>query len=161
MPEAMPPEPPATPPEPAGDNRQAALLAVVSAGLAAVGAFQVWLRIRIAGFSPPGGAETGWKGGDGRTIVVAALISTGAAIALVLGRRELWVKVALLVAGGVTAIIAIVNMVDASSKAHDIQVRFGVPSGEVTAQLGVGLFLVAAGGLGILIAGLRARTAPQ
>ena len=52
-----------------------------------------------------------------------------------------------------------VNMVDVSSKANDIQVQFGIPAGDVRAQIGGGLYLVAAGGAGLITAGLAARTA--
>ena len=141
------------------DNRNAALVGLVAALLAVIGAFQVWLRIRIADFAPPGGGETGWKGGDGRTIVVAAAVAAVAAGGLLLGRRDLWLKIALLIAGGVTFVIALVDMVDAGSKAHDIEVQFGIPAGDVHAQVGLGLYLAALGGAGLLAAGLRAKTA--
>jgi hypothetical protein len=140
------------------ENRKAAFAGILGAALAIVGSFQVWLRIRIAGYTPPGSAETGWRGGDGRTIVLAALVAGVAAGALWVGRRDLWLKVALLISGGVTIVIAIVHMVDAGSKAHDIQIQFGIPAGDVSAQVGVGLYLVVVGGLGLLAAGLRART---
>ena len=81
-----------------------------------------------------------------------------AAGALWIGRRDLWLKIALLIAGGVTIVIAMVHMVDAGSKARDIEVQFGIPAGDVSAQVGVGLYLVVVGGLGLLAAGLRART---
>jgi hypothetical protein len=140
------------------ENRKAAFAGILGAALAIVGSFQVWLRIRIAGFIPPGSAETGWRGGDGRTIVLAAVVAGVAAGALWIGRRDLWLKIALLIAGGVTIVIAIVHMVDAGSKARDIEVQFGIPAGDVSAQVGVGLYLVVVGGLGLLAAGLRART---
>lgn len=156
------PEPVLAPPPPAHialDNRKAAFVGILGAALAIVGAFQVWLRIRIAGFIPPGSAETGWRGGDGRTIVLAALMAGVAAGALWIGRRDLWLKIVLLIAGGVTIVIAIVHMVDAGSKARDIEIQFGIPAGDVSAQVGVGLYLVVVGGVGLLAAGLQARTA--
>jgi hypothetical protein len=149
----------AQPPEQvAVENQKAAFVGILGAALAIVGSFQVWLRIRIAGFIPPGSAETGWRGGDGRTIVLAGVVAGVAAAALWIGRRDLWLKVALLIAGGVTIVIALVHIVDAGSKARDIQVQFGIPAGEVSAQVGVGLYLVVIGGLGLLAAGLRAQT---
>ena len=141
------------------ENRKAAFVGMLGASLAIVGSFQVWLRIRIAGFIPPGSAQTGWRGGDGRTIVLAALVAGVAGGALWIGRRDLWLKIVLLIAGGVTIVIAIVHMVDAGSKARDIQVQFGIPAGDVSAQIGVGLYLVVVGGVGLLAAGLQARTA--
>src|SRR5207244_1421741 len=131
---------PMTPEHIAMENRKAAFAGIVGAALAIVGSFQVWLRIRIAGFIPPGSAETGWRGGDGRTIVLAGLIAGFAAGALWIGRRDLWLKIALLIAGGVTIVIAVVHMVDAGSKARDIEVQFGIPAGDVSAQVGVGLY---------------------
>jgi hypothetical protein len=141
------------------ENRKAAFAGLLGAALAVIGSFQVWLRIRIAGLAPPGSAETGWRGGDGRTIVVAAVVAGAAAAALWIGRRDLWLKIVLLIAGGVTIVIALVHMVDAGSKARDLEVQFGIPSGDVSAQVGVGLYLVVVGGLGLLASGLRARTA--
>ena len=140
------------------DNRPAAYAALFGAVLAAIGAFQVWLRISVANVSPPGSAETGWKGGDGRTIVVAALVAAVAGAGLLLRRRDLWLKVALLIAGGVTLVIALVHMADVGSKANDIGMQFGIPSGDVRAEVGAGLYVVAAGGVAVLAAGLRART---
>lgn len=140
------------------DNRKAAYVGFVGAALAIIGAFQKWISIRIAGFIPPGSSETGWRGGDGRTIVVAAAVAAIAAGALFLGRRELWLKIVLLIAGGVTIVIALVHMVDAGSKASDIEMQFGIPAGDVQAQIGAGLYLVVVGGVGLLAAGLQART---
>ena len=52
--------------------------------------------------------------------------------------------------------IAIVNMVDAGSKAHDIEVQFGIPARDVNAKIGIGLYLVVIGGIGLVAAGLQA-----
>ena len=133
----------------------------MGAALAVLGTFQQWVMITIAGFSPPGSAQSGWDGGDGRTIAVAGGAAAIAAVALLIGRRDLWIKIVLLIAGATTMIIAIVNMVDAGSKADDIQVQFGIPAGDVHAQIGIGLYLVALGGAGLVAAGLRMRTAPS
>lgn len=157
------PEPAAPVASPSDDatklhNRKAAYLALVGAALAIIGAFQTWLRIRVGGFVPPGSAQTGWRGGDGRTIVVAAGVGAVAALVLWVGRRELGLKIALLITGGVTVVIAVVHMVDVGSKAHDIEVQFGIPAEDVRAQVGVGLYLVVLGGLGLLVAGLQAKT---
>ena len=154
-------EPIAAPPAPDPSlvhNRKAAYIGLTGAALAIIGAFQTWLRIRIGGFIPPGSAQTGWRGGDGRTIVVAAGVGALAALVLWIGRRELWLKIALLISGAVTVVIAIVHMADAGSKAHDIEVQFGIPAEDVRAQVGVGLYLVVLGGLGLLVAGLQAKT---
>jgi hypothetical protein len=156
-PETRPPPPPVAPAAHV-DNRPAGYAALVGAVLGAVGAFQVWLRVSIASVNPPGGAETGWKGGDGRTIVVAARVAAIAGIGLLLGRRDLWLKVALLIAGGVTLVIALVHMANVGSKANDIQQQFGIPTGDVRAEIGAGLYVVVAGGVAVLAAGLRART---
>ena len=142
-------------------NRQAAYVGLGAAALSILGAFQVWLTITIDGLSPPGSAQTGWDGGDGRTILAAGVAAAVASIALLLGRRDLWTKVLLLISGAIAAIIAIVNMVDAGSKANDIQMQFGIPAGDVKAKLGIGLYLVVIGGAGLLAAGLRVRTSPS
>jgi hypothetical protein len=156
--------PPATPEEEqrtAAANRQAAYLGLVSSCLAIVGAFLVWVTITISGLSPPGSAQTGWDGGDGRTILAAGVAAAIASIALLVGRSDLWIKVLLLISGAIAAIIAIVNMVDAGSKAHDIQMQFGIPAGDVKAKIGIGLYLVVIGGAGLVAAGLRVRTSPS
>jgi hypothetical protein len=165
VPVASDPPPAAGPPpapDPSGDagaqNRMAAYIALASAVLAVVGSFEVWVMISIAGLSPPGSTQTGWDGGDGRTILVAGLAAAVAAGALLIGRRDLWIKILLLISGAIAAIIAVVNMVDAGSKAHDIQVEFGIPSGDVKADIGIGLFMVVIAGIGMLAAGLRVRT---
>jgi len=142
-------------------NRQAAGLGLVAAGLAVLGAFQVWVTITINGLSPPGSEQTGWDGGDGRTILAAGAVGAIASAAVVVGRRDLWTKVLLLISGPIAAIIAIVNMVDAGSKAHDIQMQFGIPAEDVKAKIGIGLYLVVAGGVGLVAAGLRVRTSPS
>jgi hypothetical protein len=139
-------------------NRQAAYVGLGAAALMILGSFQVWLTITIAGLSPPGSAQTGWDGGDGRTILVAGVGAAVASIAVLLGRRDLWTKVLLLISGAIAAIIAIVNMVDAGSKAHDIQMQFGIPAGDVKAKIGIGLYLVVVGGAALVAAGLRVRT---
>ena len=165
-PEPVPDPDPVRDPEPAPvpmatdsvDNRPPALAALVGAVLAVIGAFQVWLRITITNVSPPGGAETGWKSGDGRTIVVAAAVAAVAGVGLLLRRRDLWLKIALLSAGGVTLVIALVHMANVGSKANDIEMQFGIPAGDVRAEVGAGLYVVAAGGVALLAAGLRART---
>ena len=154
--EAPPPPPPV--PDSRTDNRPAAYVALLGAALGIIGAFQVWLRITIATVSPPGSAETGWRGGDGRTIVVAAVVAAIAGIGLLLGRRDLWLKVALLIAGGVILVIALVHMANVPSKAEDIERQFGIPMGDVRAEVGTGLYVAIAGGVAILTAGLRART---
>jgi hypothetical protein len=142
-------------------NRQAAITGLVAAALAIFGAFQVWVTITIAGFAPPGSEQTGWDGGDGRTIAVAGVAAAIASAAILIGRRDLWVKVVLLIAGAICGTIAVVNMVDAGSKAHDIQVQFGIPAEDVHAQIGIGLYLIAAAGVGLVAAGLRMRTNPS
>ena len=160
-PVALPVEEPPPPPPPSSEsvnNRPAAYAALVGAVLGFVGAFQVWLRVTIASVSPPGSAETGWRGGDGRTIVVAAIVAAIAGVGLLLGRRDLWLKVALLIAGGVTLVIALVHMANVPSKADDIEKQFGIPMGDVRAEVGPGLYVVVAGGVAVLAAGLRART---
>jgi len=141
-----------------GVNRQAAYVALAAATLAIIGAFEVWVTITISGLSPPGSAQTGWDGGDGRTILAAGIAGVIASIAILIGLHDLWVKVVLLISGAIAGIIAIVNMVDAGSKARDIEVQFGIPAGDVHAQVGIGLYLVTIGGLGLLASGLLART---
>src|SRR4051794_22164740 len=69
-----PAPPPPPPPVAPGDNRVAAYIALASVALSLVGAFQVWLRITVGGFAPLGSDATGLEGGDGRTVVGAAIV---------------------------------------------------------------------------------------
>ncbi len=162
-PVASPPPPAAAaaltaPPEPI-DNRSAALLAFGAAALSLIGAFQVWLRITVGGFAPLGSDATGWQGGDGRTVVGAAVVGAVVAALLLRGWREMWLKVALFIVGGVTVVIATANIAAVRSKGHDVEVQFGLSAGSVKATAGIGVFMALIAGLGFLGAALRTRTA--
>lgn len=171
--EPQPPLPPASPspsPEPApsavalpetaaGDNRIAAFIALASAAVSLIGAFQVWLRITIGGFAPLGSDATGWEGGDGRTVVGAAVVGAVVAVFLLRGWREMWLKVALFIVGGVTVVIATANIAAVRSKAHDVEVQFGIAAASVRATAGIGVWLALIAGLGFVGAALRTRTA--
>ena len=163
MANSAPPAAPATaddPPAqaPRADNRVPALLALIGAGLVVIGVSLVWVRIDIGGFSPPGSAQSGLEGGDGRTVVAGAAVSAIAALLALLGRRDLWIKIGLLITGSTMGIIAIVNMIRTGNKAADIKERFGIPPGEVHATIGPGLWVVVVGAILVVGAGLRLRT---
>ena len=117
------------------------------------------MRIQVGGFAPLGSDATGWDGGDGRTVAVAAIAGAVVAVCLLTGRRDMWLKVTLFIAGGVTVVIAVANLAAANSKAHDIEVQFGIPADSVEARIGIGLWLALVAGIGLLGAGLRTRTA--
>jgi len=163
---AAPPPAPSVPPpavvvaERTADDsrtRTVALLAL-GGGTTAIGAaFLTWLRIRIDGFAAPGSAEVGWEDSGGKAVVVAGALALVVGVALLVGRHEVWLKMALLVAGGSSLIIAVVNMADAQSKADDIHAEFGIPETDVTAQIGDGLYLTAVAGAALVTAGLLAR----
>jgi hypothetical protein len=139
------------------EHALAALVAVAGAVLAVAGTFDTWLRILIGGEVGTGGSSTGWAGQDGRTVLVTGVVTGVVALGLLLGRRDGWLKSALLVSGAVDVVVAVANMVSAGSKAHDIQVQFGIPSDQISAEIGLGLWLVLIGGLAQLLAGLLAR----
>jgi hypothetical protein len=141
----------------AAANRLPAWIAAGSGVLAMVGAFQTWLRLRISGVAVRGGAETGWDGRDGKTVAVAAVVALVVAGLLKLGHSDLWLDVSLFVVGAVTVVVTIVNVADATSKAHDIENEFGIAAVRVQAQVGLGLWLVGIAGCGMLTAGLLAR----
>jgi len=135
----------------------AAGLGVAGAVLAAAGTFMDWFTISIAGVTAPGGSATGWAGRDGRTVVAAAVLAVVASVLVALDTRRLWPKITLLVAGFVTAVIAIAGVVDTSSKAAKVEDEFAIPAGRVAAEIGAGLWLVAVGAVGEFGAGVAAR----
>ena len=142
-------------------NRLAATIAIVGAGLAAVGTFLDWFTIEIGGIAAPGGSATGWDGRDGRTVLAGAVVAALAAGLVALGSRRLAPKIALIVAGGVTAVIAIAGIVDTNGKADAVRDEFAIPADRVRSEIGAGLWLVAAAGLAEVAAGLAARRDPR
>jgi hypothetical protein len=142
------------------ENRPAGLIAVVAGLVAAMASFQPWVQIHIAGATGPGSADTGLDGRDGRTVLVVGLVAAVVGLLLVAGRGYDWLKVALLVTGGITTVIAIVDVADVNAKATQLEDRFGIPADVVTAEVGVGLWMVAAAGVAMIVAGLLARRPP-
>ncbi|MEY2571519.1 MAG: hypothetical protein QOE63_1869 [Acidimicrobiaceae bacterium] len=132
------------------ERRTAAGLALASAVAAILGVGQTWLRISVAGVHGPGDAQTGWDGRDGWTVAVAAAVAAIAAIGLLIGRRDVWLRVSLFVAGGTMLVVSLVNLAGVRSKADDIHVLFGIPTSDVQAQIGVGLILVAFASFGVV-----------
>lgn len=141
-------------------NRLAAMLAVAGGGLAALGTFLDWFTITIGGVTAPGGSATGWEGRDGRTVLAGAVVSVVAAALVALGSRRLAPKIALIVAGGVTAVVAIAGVVDTSGKADSVADEFAISADRIDAAVGSGLWLVTVAGLAQVLAGLLARPAP-
>lgn len=143
------------------DNRVASALALVGGGFVVAGANMTWVRISLDGRSGPGSLASGLDGRDGRTVLVAGIVAVLVGLALLAGRGDGWLKAALWITGGITTVIAIVDIADAGAKAGVLEKRFGIPTDELTASVGFGLWLVAAGGVGMLAAGLVARRAPE
>jgi hypothetical protein len=142
-------------------NRVAALLALAGAGLAIIGTSLSWYEIVVAGFLAPGGSLTGWEGRDGWTVVAGAVVAIAVALLLLAGQRRLAWRVALLVAGAITAIVAFAGVADARSKGEKVQDEFGIPAGRVAADIGTGLWLVAVAGVAELAAGVVVRHDPR
>ncbi len=139
------------------DNRLAAALAMVGGGLAAAGANLTWVRISVEGRSGPGSLATGLDGRDGRTVMVVGLLAVLLGLVLLAGRGDGWLKAGLWITGGITTVIAIVDIADVGAKANLLEKRFGIPTDSVAANVGIGLWLVAIGGVAMLVAGLVAR----
>lgn len=139
-------------------SRLVAALGVVGAALAAGGTFLDWFAIEVGGITAPGGSATGWEGRDGRTVVAGAVIGVVSALLILLGSRKLAPKIALIVAGGVTAVIAIAGVLDTSGKAEKVQEEFAISSERVQAEVGTGLWLVTLGGVVEVAAGVLARS---
>ena len=144
----------------AKDRRVAAGVSLASAGVALLGVTQTWLRISVDGWHGPGSSQTGWHGRDGWTVAVAAVVAAVAAVGILIGRREPWLRIALFVAGGAMVVVALVNLASIRSKADDIHALFGISPADVRAEVGVGLILVAFASVGVLGGALLAhRTA--
>lgn len=139
------------------DNRRAGVVALAAGGLAMVACYLTWIQIEVAGHSGPGSVASGLDGRDGVTVLVAGGLAAAVAIALLFGRGDGWLKMALFVTGGIITIIGVVDIVDVRNKVEALEDRFGVREGVVTAQVGVGLWLVLASGVALLAAGLLAR----
>lgn len=140
-------------------NLLAAALGVAGAGLVTMGAFADWYTISIGGITAPGGSATGWDGRDGRTVVAGAAICAVAAVLVALDSRRLAPKVALVVTGIATSVIAVAGIVDTTGKAEQVQDEFAIPAGRVSASVGPGLWLVAVGGALEITGGIVAHRA--
>ena len=138
--------------------RLAAALGALGAALAAGGTFLDWFTIEVGGLTAPGGSATGWEGRDGRTVLAGAVVSLVSAALVALGSRKLAPKMVLVVAGGVTAVIAIAGVLDASGKADKVQEEFAIPAERVQSEVGTGLWLVTLGGVVEVAAGLLTRS---
>jgi hypothetical protein len=138
-------------------NRLAAGLGLGGGVLAIAGTFLDWSTISIGGLTAPGGSATGWEGRDGRTVLAGAVASIIAAVLIALGTRRLAPKIVLIVAGGITSVVAIAGIADASGKADAVRDEFAIPAARITAEVGVGLWLVAVAGIVEVAAGVAAR----
>lgn len=135
-----------------------AALGLVGAAVAAGGTFLDWFTIEVGGITAPGGAATGWEERDGRTVVAGAVVAAIASMLILLGSRKLAPKFALVIAGGVTVVIALAGILDTSGKASAVEDEFAIPADRVVAEVGVGAWLVAAAGIVEFAAGITART---
>ena len=139
-------------------GRAVAGLGLLGALAAAAGTFLDWFTISVGGVTAPGGSATGWEGRDGRTVLAGAVVSLVAAALVAVGSRKLAPKIALIVAGGVTAVIAVAGILDTSAKADKVQDEFAIPADRVAAEVGAGLWLVVVGGVLEVAAGVLARS---
>lgn len=137
-------------------DQAAVVAAICGGGLAALGSVLTWFTIEIGGVVAPGGSATGLEGRDGRTVLAAAVVAVLAGGLVALGRRRVAAKVALVAAGAVTAIVAVAGIVDATAKDEQVEDEFGIPADRVVADVGTGLWVVAAAGLALLAAGAMA-----
>jgi hypothetical protein len=135
----------------------AAGLGVLGGAMAVVGTFLDWYTITIAGVNAPGGSATGWDGRDGRTVLAGAVVSLAAAVLVALDTRRLWPKIAMIVAGFVTGVIAVAGIIDTRGKAEQVRDEFAIGADRVAAEVGAGLWLVAGGAIVELAGGVAAR----
>jgi hypothetical protein len=139
------------------DNRPAGAVALVAGLVAVAASYLSWVQIVVDGHAGPGSLASGVDGRDGITVLAVGALAAVVGLALLLGRGDAWLKVALFVAGGIITIIGVVDTVDVRNKAEGIEERFGIPDGVVTARVGIGLWLVLAAGVALLVAGSIAR----
>jgi hypothetical protein len=139
-------------------GRVAALLGVLGAAVAAGGTFLGWSTIEVGGLTAPGGSQTGWEGRDGRTVLAGAVVGLVAAVLVALRSRKLAPKIALIVAGGVTSVIAVAGILDTAGKADKVQEEFAIPADRVQATVGSGVWLVVLGGVVQVAAGVLVRS---
>lgn len=137
-------------------NLLAAGLGLAGAAVVTAGAFADWYTISIAGVTAPGGSATGWEGRDGRTVVAGAAICAAAAVLVALDSRRLAPKLAVVIAGFVTAVIAVAGIIDTTGKAEQVEREFAIPAGRVEASVEPGLWLVAVGAVLELAGGVAA-----
>lgn len=139
-------------------NQAVALAAIVAGGLAAIGTTLTWFTIEIGGIDAPGGSATGMEGRDGWTVLAGAVAAGIAAGLLIVQQRPMVAKVLLLVAGGVTSIVAVAGILDATGKDREVEQAFGIAAERVKASVGSGLWLVLVGGIVGLAAGAASRS---
>jgi hypothetical protein len=163
-------QPPATPqpgtasaaPPPAGRSRRATVnpaAAVVAAGSAAAliaGSFLRWPVVRFDGVVIRELSRTGWGEGDGKITVLIGIGGLIAAALVVGGVGERWLKLGLLVAGGVAIVDCVLAFLDATAddKPQRIADALGIAARGITDDAGPGLFVTALAGLGLAVAGV-------
>ena len=125
--------------------------------MAAVGTFLTGSTISIGVRLPAGRTATGWRGA---TVAPCSrrVVCVAAAVWVLLDTRRLSPKMALIIGGFVTAVIAIAGILDTNAKADKVQDEFAIPAGRVAAEVGSGLWLVAAGGVLEVASGVAAPT---
>ena len=138
-------------------NRLAAGAALLGGAFAALGTFLDWFTVAIGGVTAPGGTATGWEGRDGRTVLAAAVVCGVSSILVALGSTKLAPKIALIVAGRVTAVIALAGILDTGGKDDAVQQEFAIPAERITAEVGPGLWLVVTAGVLEVAAGVAVR----
>ncbi len=138
-------------------NRLAAGAALLGGAFAALGTFLDWFTVAIGGVTAPGGSATGWEGRDGRTVLAAGVVCGVSAALVALGSSKLAPKIALIVAGGVTAVIALAGILDAGGKDDAVQDEFAIPAERIRAEVGPGLWLVVTAGVLEVAAGVAVR----
>jgi hypothetical protein len=138
-------------------NRLAAGAALLGGAFAALGTFLDWFTVAIGGVTAPGGSATGWEGRDGRTVLAAAVVCGVSSVLIALGSTKLAPKIALIVAGGVTAVIALAGILDTGGKDDAVQQEFAIPAERITAEVGPGLWLVVTAGVLEVAAGVAVR----
>jgi len=159
--------PAATPPvagtrQPAG-TPAAAVVAAASAVVLIAGSFVRWSVVRFDTVVMSELSRSGWNEGDGKITVLIGIGGMIAASLVIGGIRERWLRIGMVVAGGVAIVDCVLAFLDATSdgKPGRIADALGITAPGITVEAGTGVLITALAGLGLAIAGLLLERPPH
>lgn len=141
----------------ADENRNPALITIISGLLLAVGSFLTWVTVEAsvpaANFSQKisaGGTEVD----DGWITLVCGVVAIVAGVMFMQKMAKPRVaSILALIAAAIALVVGLIDFSDASSQV-DVPAAVTAAGGSVEASVGIGLYIVLLGGLGALIGGI-------